>query len=102
MRVVAGYEAAVPASTTNCDRQDLDLRVASKWRYPMSKIISLITATALTVAAAGLWLKSGVSVTVADSRSTAVKTLSMMDLHLAADVKSMSPQKMNDQTFVFA
>jgi hypothetical protein len=68
----------------------------------MSKITSVVLAVALTALAAGFWLKSGVSETSAESRSQPVQALSVYDLHLRADVKTMPVQKMHDMSFVFA
>ena len=67
----------------------------------MSKIISLVLVSVLTIVAAGSWLKSGVSETAAGLRPAAAKGLSVDDIHRKADVKSLSVQKVVDMSFVF-
>ena len=68
----------------------------------MSKIITLVLASVLAIVAAGFWLKSSVSETAAGSRSTAANGLSVDDIHRKVDVKSLSVQKVDDKSFVFA
>jgi hypothetical protein len=67
----------------------------------MSKIISLVLASVLTIVAAGFWLKSSVSETAAGSPLAAAQGLSVDDIHRKANVESLSAQKVVDRSFVF-
>ena len=67
----------------------------------MPKIISAVLLAVLTIAAAGLWLKSSVSETSASFRPLSASGLSVYDTRLKAGMTSLPQQKVDDKTFVF-
>ena len=67
----------------------------------MPKIISLVLASVLTIAAAGFWLKSSVSETVAGSRPAAANGLLVDEIHRKANTPSLPERKVDDRSFVF-
>jgi hypothetical protein len=68
----------------------------------MPKIISIVLAAVLTMAAAGLWLKSSVSETSASFRPMSVSGgLSVYDTRLKAGLALLPEQKIDDKSFIF-
>ena len=67
----------------------------------MSKTISVVLASVLTIVAAGFWLKSSVSETTAGSRPAPANGLSVHDILLKIDTTLLPEQKVDDRSFVF-
>ena len=69
-------------------------------RLALSRTTNLVLVTCLALAAAGLWLQTGIAKT-AQSEPQAAAQISIYGLHRQADIKAMPATPFQDQSFVF-
>ena len=67
----------------------------------MPKTISFVLAAVVTIAAAGLWLKSSVSETTAGARPAAGQRLLVEEIVRNSNAQSMPEHRPDDRSFVF-
>jgi len=69
-------------------------------RLAMSRTTNVVLVTCLAVAAAGLWLQTGIANT-AQSEPHAAAQISIYGLHRQVDMKAMPVLPFHDESFVF-